>query len=188
MTAALEWGEWSVAHPVCTLPPGKTRYPFYRRLGGPQCWSGRAENLVPNGIRSWTVQPIVSHYTNEILGPHWNIVPYKNVTNGNYSTLLNSVLRIAVLWHTQQSAHQCVPYCCTVTSYSRVLCSVLHIAVLWHHTAECSAVCYILQYCDIIQQSAMKSNEEFIDVRCVKWQNSLQMWSSSGCVLCLKTF
>ena len=30
--------------------PGKTRYPFYRRLGGPQGWSGRAENLVPTGI------------------------------------------------------------------------------------------------------------------------------------------
>ena len=32
------------------LPPGKTRYPFYRRLGGPQGRSGRAENLVPTGI------------------------------------------------------------------------------------------------------------------------------------------
>jgi len=26
------------------LPPGNTRYPFYRRLGGPQSRSGRAEN------------------------------------------------------------------------------------------------------------------------------------------------
>jgi len=33
MTAALEGGEWSAAHPGCTLPPGKTQYPFYRRLG-----------------------------------------------------------------------------------------------------------------------------------------------------------
>ena len=52
MTAALEGGEWSVARPGRTLPPGKTRYPFYRRLGGPQGRSGRAENLVPTGIRS----------------------------------------------------------------------------------------------------------------------------------------
>ena len=29
-------GEWSAARPGRTLPPGKTRYPFYRRLGGPQ--------------------------------------------------------------------------------------------------------------------------------------------------------
>ena len=35
MTAALEGGEWSPARPDCTLAPGKTRYPFYRRLGGP---------------------------------------------------------------------------------------------------------------------------------------------------------
>ena len=43
--------------------PGKTRYAFYRRLGGPQGRSGRAENLVPTGIRSRTAQPIVNRYT-----------------------------------------------------------------------------------------------------------------------------
>jgi hypothetical protein len=57
MTAALEGGEWSAARPGHTLPPGKTRYPLYMRLGGPQGRSGRAENLVPTGIRSRTVQP-----------------------------------------------------------------------------------------------------------------------------------
>ena len=41
------------------IPPGKTRYPFYRRLCGPQGRSGRAENFVPTGIRSRTVQPVV---------------------------------------------------------------------------------------------------------------------------------
>jgi len=50
MTMALEGGEWSAACPGHTLPPGKTWYPFYRRLGGPQGWSGWAENLVPTGI------------------------------------------------------------------------------------------------------------------------------------------
>ena len=59
MTAALEGGEWSAARPGRTLPPGKTRYPFYRRLGGPQGRSGRAENHVLNEIRSWTVQPAI---------------------------------------------------------------------------------------------------------------------------------
>ena len=52
MTAAPEGGEWSAARPGRTLPPGKSRYLFYRRLGGPQGRSGRAENLVPTGIRS----------------------------------------------------------------------------------------------------------------------------------------
>jgi len=63
MTAALEVGEWSAARPGRTLPPGKTRYPLYRRLGGPQGRSGRAEILVSTGIRSRTVQPVVSRYT-----------------------------------------------------------------------------------------------------------------------------
>ena len=48
MTAALEGGEWSAARPGRTLPPGKTQYPFYRRLGGPQGRSGLAENPVPH--------------------------------------------------------------------------------------------------------------------------------------------
>jgi len=63
MTAAVEGSEWSAARPGRTLPPGKTRYPFYRKLGGPQGRSGRAEILVPTGIRSRTVQPVVSRYT-----------------------------------------------------------------------------------------------------------------------------
>ena len=63
MTAAVEGGEWSAARPGRTLSPGKTRYPLYRRLGGPQGRSGRAENLVPTGIGSRTVQPVINRYT-----------------------------------------------------------------------------------------------------------------------------
>jgi len=40
MTAVLEGSEWSAARPGRTLPPGMTRYPFYRRLGGSQGRSG----------------------------------------------------------------------------------------------------------------------------------------------------
>jgi len=69
MTAALEGGEWSAARLGRTFPPGKTRHPFYRSLGGPQGRSGRAENLVPTGIRSRTVQPVISRYT------HWATLP-----------------------------------------------------------------------------------------------------------------
>ena len=63
MTAALEGGEWSAARPGQSLPQRKTRYPFCRRLGGPQGRSGGTENLVPTGIRSRAVQPVVSRYT-----------------------------------------------------------------------------------------------------------------------------
>ena len=55
MTAALEGGEWSAARPDRTFPLGKTRYPFYRRLGGPQ---GRLDGRT----RSRTVGPVVSRY------------------------------------------------------------------------------------------------------------------------------
>ena len=134
MTAALEGGEWSAARPGRTLPPGKSRYPFYRRLGAINLYikvkwsryrpgvdqrvgriiallfhdhgtrrgwvvsstprshftpgkdpvpilqeagyapgrSGRAENLVPTGIRSRTIQPVVSR---------WATRPTNRVTN-----------------------------------------------------------------------------------------------------------
>ena len=45
-------GEGSASRPGRSLPLGKTRYPLYRRLGGPQGRSGRAENLASTGIRS----------------------------------------------------------------------------------------------------------------------------------------
>jgi len=69
MTAALEEDEWSAARPGRTLPSGKTRYQFYRKLGEPQGRSGRAENLVPTGIRSRTIQPVVSRYNDWATGP-----------------------------------------------------------------------------------------------------------------------
>ena len=55
---------WVVSStPWSHFTPGKDRYPFYRRLGEPQGRSGWAENLVPTGIRSRAVQPLVSRYT-----------------------------------------------------------------------------------------------------------------------------
>ena len=92
MTAALEGGEWSAACPGRTLRPGKTRYPFYRRMSGPQGRSGRAENLVPTGIRSRTFQPAVSSYTDWATRPTKNILyvmEFRNiiVSTETYNTL-----------------------------------------------------------------------------------------------------
>ena len=40
-------------HAPAALPPGKTRYPLYRRLGGPQGRSGQVRKISPRaGIRS----------------------------------------------------------------------------------------------------------------------------------------
>ena len=64
MTAALEGGEWSAARPGRTLPPGKTRCSFYRRLGGPQGRSGQVRKISsPPGFDPQTVQPVASRYT-----------------------------------------------------------------------------------------------------------------------------
>jgi hypothetical protein len=62
MTAALEGGDWSATRPGRTLLPGKTRYPLYRRLGGPQGRSGRAENLAPPAFGPRTIQPLVGRH------------------------------------------------------------------------------------------------------------------------------
>ena len=46
------------------LPPGKTRYPLYRRLGRPQGWSGRVRNISPPPeFNPRTVQPVAIRYT-----------------------------------------------------------------------------------------------------------------------------
>jgi hypothetical protein len=57
-------------HAPAALPPGKSpRYPFYRRLGGPQSRSGRygeVKNFDPTGTRTpapLVVQPVASRYT-----------------------------------------------------------------------------------------------------------------------------
>ena len=65
------------------LPPGKTRYPLYRGLGGPQGRSGQADNLVPAWIRSRTVQPVVSRYTDWATGLAIFVVFKSNCNNNN---------------------------------------------------------------------------------------------------------
>ena len=53
MTTALGGSEGSASRPGRFLPPGKTRYPLYRRLGGPQGGSGQVQNILPStGIRT----------------------------------------------------------------------------------------------------------------------------------------
>ena len=69
---------WRVSPtPRPTLPPRKTRYPLYWRVGGPQGHSVRAENLVLTGIRCLTVQPVVSVYIGWATEPRPNLPPGK---------------------------------------------------------------------------------------------------------------
>jgi len=51
-------------HDPAALHPGKTRYPLYRRLGGPQGRSGHVRKMfAPTEIDTQTVQPVASSYT-----------------------------------------------------------------------------------------------------------------------------
>jgi len=52
------------------LPPGKTRYPLYRRLDGPQGQSGQVQKILPSpGFNPWTIQPVASSYTDYATRP-----------------------------------------------------------------------------------------------------------------------
>ena len=58
-------------HVPVALPPGKTRYPLYRNLVGPQGQSGQVRtNSPPLGFDSWIVQPVASRYTNCTIPAH----------------------------------------------------------------------------------------------------------------------
>jgi len=51
-------------HAPAVLPPVKTRYTLYRRLGGPQGRSGRVREISPSpGFDPRTVQLVTSRYT-----------------------------------------------------------------------------------------------------------------------------
>jgi hypothetical protein len=58
-------------HTPAALPPGKSRYPLYSRLGGPQGRSGRVRKIPPPpGFDSRTVQPVASRYTDWVVPTH----------------------------------------------------------------------------------------------------------------------
>jgi len=74
MTTALEVGEGLASRPGRSLPPGKTRYPFYGRLGGPQGRSGQVQKIsLPPGFYPRTVQPVASRYTGYATRPTLNV-------------------------------------------------------------------------------------------------------------------
>jgi len=51
-------------HVSAAVPQGKTWYPLYRRLGGPQGWSGEVWKISPPlGFDPWIVQPIATRCT-----------------------------------------------------------------------------------------------------------------------------
>jgi len=63
-------GEGSALRPGRSLPPGKTWYPLYRRLGGPQGRPRQVRKISPPpGFEPRTVQPVASRYTDYATRP-----------------------------------------------------------------------------------------------------------------------
>jgi hypothetical protein len=60
-------------HAPAVLPTGRTRYPLYRKLGGPQGRLGRVQNILPPpGFGPRTVQPVATGYTDCAIPVHKN--------------------------------------------------------------------------------------------------------------------
>jgi hypothetical protein len=63
LTSALDRGGWSTPRPG-RFTPGKTLYPMYRRMVGPQSRSGHVRKIFPPpGFDLRNVQPVASRYT-----------------------------------------------------------------------------------------------------------------------------
>ena len=101
MITALERGEWSAARPSRTLPPGKNRYPLYRRLGGPQGLSGRAQNLAPPEFDPWTIQPVVSRYSD------WATRPTVPIKTHNFNLHHFAITNTERNWRTRTEQVRC---------------------------------------------------------------------------------
>jgi hypothetical protein len=90
MTKALEGVEGSASGPCRFLNPGKTRYPLYKRLCGPQGRSGQVWKTSPLlGFDPRTVQPVASRYTD------WAIPAHK-FTLDIFVILVNTLALISV--------------------------------------------------------------------------------------------
>ena len=80
-------------HAAAALPPGKTRYLLYRRLGGPRVRSGRVrETSPPTGFDPGTVQPVESRYTDWAIPAHsFKLRPIHKLCRFGYDKKLKKI-------------------------------------------------------------------------------------------------
>jgi hypothetical protein len=133
LTSALEGGEGSASRPGRTLPPGKTRYPLYRRLGGPQGRSGRVQKMSPPpGFDPLTVEPVGIRYTDWATRPLFLQVPHQT-------------LCISLLPHTCHIL--CPPYFPWLFHPNNICCTVPTRKLCIMQFSPVSSSCNILRLC-----------------------------------------
>jgi hypothetical protein len=76
LSLALDEFGWLAPRPGRFTPPGKTRYPLYRRLGGPQGQYGQVWKIsLQPGLDPRTLQPVASRYTDWAIPAHtWKAI------------------------------------------------------------------------------------------------------------------
>ena len=98
LTLALDEGGWSTPRPGRFTPWKETRYPLYRRLGGPQGRSGRVLKISPPpGFDPRTVQPVAqSQYRLRYPGPQNSGVRLRNVVFAIYFYFIKTAWSLVV--------------------------------------------------------------------------------------------
>jgi len=115
-----------------TLHPGKTQYPFYRRLGGPQRQSGQAEYLVHprDSIPDRPARSSVAIPT-ELPGPLLFNNSITNFVLPENSSLFSKVGMVMRTRLTVTSYVNCLLLCtrldCITNEDSGIRCSVLYV-------------------------------------------------------------
>jgi len=81
LTSVLD-GVGGQRHVPAVLASGKTRYPLYRRLVGPQVRSGQVRKISPTPeFDHQTVQPVATRFTDNVIAAH-------KVISSNYKIFL----------------------------------------------------------------------------------------------------
>ena len=148
---------WMVStKPPTALPPGKTPYPLYRRLFGPQGRSGRVRKISPPpGFDPRTVQHVASRYTG------WSVLAKSgrsiNVPADKYAFVLSQKILINNISTLIDNVPSCVPYQSSVISltgkHSKITLYLLHHQCLLsvmlyplHHQCLLSVMLYPLHH------------------------------------------
>ena len=148
MTTALEGGEGSASRPGRSLLPGKTRYPLYRRLGGPQDRSGQVRKISPPpGFDPRTVQSVASRYTDWATRPTFREVV--GIYFESYMQLINTHNeRIATIRTCDIDIY---PFACLLWGYLTMLTAgVNQHRVLWEDDSASGFIENLTRYTAVV--------------------------------------